>query len=278
MEFEIEEDVKIEEPEPKETPKEEEPKEKIEPEPEKPEPTEIETLATEMGWRSDGKDKEGKTVDAKTYIRKGRDIQDTMRGHIKDQKQQLSDLGHSIEDLKIHNKQVYKAEVAKLKTELTALQKEKKVAVADADVELVDELDEKIDGVKEAMEKPEAQETSTENPKFNEWAKTNTWYRDDPEMAAYADTIADKHTGAPFERVAALVTKQVKEMFPEKFSEPKKPAASPVEGATKKTTTTKFTKADLTENQKSIMKQFVRQGIMTEKAYIEDIAKLKEAA
>jgi hypothetical protein len=273
MEFEIEEDVKVEEPEPKALPKEGEPEKKTEPVKE-PEPTEIETLATEMGWRPDGQGKDGESVDAETYIRKGRNIQDTMRGHIKDQKQQLSDLGHSIEDLKLHNKQVYKAEVTKLKTELTTLKKEKKAAVADGDVEKVDELDEKIDGVKEAMEEPELENksASTENPEFNEWAKTNTWYRDDPEMAAYADTVADKHTGAPFKRVAALVTKQVKEMFPEKFSEPKKPAASPVEGATKKTTTTKFTIADLTENQKSTMKQFVRQGIMTEKQYVRDIS------
>jgi hypothetical protein len=277
MEFEVEEDVKVEEPkiEPKETPKEVKAEEKItEPKPKESEPNEIETLATEMGWRPNGKDKEGKTVDAETYIRKGRDIQDTMRGHIKDQKQQLTDLGHSISDLKVHNEQVYKAEVTKLKTELTSLKKEKKAAVEDGNVAKVDELDERIDDVKEAMIKPEPQETSTENPEFNEWAKTNTWYKDDPEMAAYADTIADKHTGAPFKRVAALVMKQVKEMFPDKFLEPKKPAASPVEGATKKTITTKFTKTDLTENQKSTMKQFVRLGIMTEKAYIEDISKL----
>ena len=274
MEFEIEADVKAEEPEPKEPPKEEKVEEKIEPEPEKSEPTEIETLATEMGWRPDGKDKEGKTVDAITYIRKGRDIQDTMRGHIKDQKQQLGDLGRSIDELKLHNKQVYKAEVTKLKTELTALKKEKKAAVEDGDVERVDELDEKIDGVKEAIDEPEPQETSTENPEFDKWIKTNAWYRDDSEMAAYADTIAIKHDGAPFKRVAALVTKQVKELFPEKFKESEKPKPSPVEGATRKTVTTKFTKADLTENQKSIMKQFVRQGIMTEKAYISDISKL----
>ena len=279
MEFEIEEDVKAKESEPKEPPKEEKVEEKIvEPKASEPEPTEIETLATEMGWRPDGKDKEGKTVDAETYIRKGRDIQDTMRGHIKDQKQQLTDLGHSVDDLKLHNERVYKAEVITLKKELSTLKKEKKEAVEDGNVEKVDEIDERIDDVKEAIVKPEPQEPSTDNPEFNEWIKTNAWYRDDPEMAVYADTIADKHVGAPFKRVAALITKQVKEMFPEKFKGPEKPKPSPVEGATKKTTTTKFTKADLTENQKSIMKQFVRQGIMTEKAYIEDISKLEEAA
>lgn len=239
-----------------------------------PEMDEIDTLASEMGWRPDGKDKAGETIDAATYIRKSRDIQDTMRNHIKDQKQQIGDLGNSIEDLKIHNQRVYKAEVSKLKGELATLKSEKEDAVKDGDIEKVDELDEQIDDVKEAMAEPSLKEAPVEYPKFDEWIKTNKWYDDNPEMATYADAIADKHMGAPFERVADMVTKQVKEMFPDKFPGEKGLASSPVEGATKRIATAKFTKADLSESQKTIMKQFVRQGIMTEKAYIEDISKL----
>ena len=53
--------------------------------------------------------------------------------------------------------------------------------------------------------------------------------------------------------------------------------ASPVEGATNIKTSAKFTKADLTPEQLSIMKQFTGAGIMTEDQYINDIAKLQGA-
>jgi len=235
-------------------------------------PSEIESLATELGWRPKDEFSGDDFIDAATYIRKSRDIQDTMKSHIKEQKQQLSEMNSSVAELKAHNERVYKAEVARLKAEVETLKKEKRTAIEDGDITRVDELDEKIDGLKEAMvePKPETAKT-TANPEFEDWVKDNNWYLKDPEMAAYADTIADKHTGAPFKRLAALVTNQVKEMFPDKFSVNRStPTAPSVEGAGRKTTT-KFTKADLTDSQKSIMKQFVRQGIMTEKQYIKDI-------
>ena len=232
---------------------------------EKQEPGEIETLATEIGWRPDGE------LDAKDYILKSRDIQDTMREHIKTQKKQLGELGSSVSELKTHNERVYKAEVSKLTTEVNMLKKEKRTAIEDGDADKVDELDEQIDWLKEAMVKPK--ETQA-NPDFNTWIEVdkNKWYTEDQEMADYADTIADQHKGAPFERVSALVEKKVKEMFPDKFPAKKSLPASPVEGAGKKIVVAKFTKADLTDSQKDIMNKFVKQGIMTEKDYIRDIA------
>ena len=224
---------------------------------------EVETLATAIGWMPNGE------LDAKAFIMKGRDIQDTMRDHIKTQKKQLGELGSSVAELKTHNERVYKAEVKQKDAEITALKKERTEAIEEANVEKVKELDEQIDGLKEEMVKPK--ETQI-NPDFNTWVDKNKWYREDQEMADYADTIADQHKGAPFERVSALVEKNVKEMFPDKFPSKKSLPASPVEGAGKKIVGAKFTKADLTNSQKSIMGKFVKQGIMTEAQYIKDIA------
>ena len=242
-------------------------------------PSEIESLATELGWRPKDEFSGDDFIDAAMYIRKSRDIQDTMKSHIKEQKQQLAEMNNSVAELKTHNERVYKAEVSRLQSEVESLKNEKRTAIEDGDIAKVDELDKKIDGLKESMvePKPETAKT-TANPEFEDWVKDNGWYLKDPEMAAYADTIADKHTGAPFKRLASLVTNQVKEMFPDKFPANRStPTVSSVESAGRKTTT-KFTKADLTDGQKSIMKQFVRQGIMTEKQYIEDIKKLEGAA
>ena len=232
----------------------------------------VEDLAGELGWKPDGE------LDAKGFILKSRDIQDTMRGHIKAQKEQLSDLSGSVEALKVHNEKVYKAEVNQLTTELDALKKEKIEAIEEGDVERVGEIEEKMDGVKDAISKPEQKQESS-NSEFDAWAEANPWFNTDAEMTEYANGIADANPGAPFKRLTALVTKKIKEMFPDKFEKPQEGrlSGSPVEGGGRKSTSSKFTKADLSSNQRSVMAQFVRQGIMTEKAYIADIQKTQGA-
>ena len=226
---------------------------------------EVETLATEIGWR------EGGELDAKEYILKSRDIQDTMRDHIKTQKKQLGDLDFTVSELKTHNERVYRAELKQKDAEIKALKKAKTEAIEEGDVDKVDELDEQIDDLKEEMVEPSIQVPASKD--FGVWVDKNKWYKEDQEMADYADTIADSNKGAPFKRVAALVESKVKEMFPDKFQTQKTIPASPVEGAGKKIASAKFTKADLTDSQKDIMSKFVKQGIMSEKAYIEDIGK-----
>jgi len=240
--------------------------------------TPVETLAKEMGWRPKENFNGDDTnfVDAESYIRKGQDIQDSMRKSLKDQKRQLSDMSVSLTELKQHNERVFKAEVGQLKKELSTLKAQKKTAIEDGDVAKVDEIDEQIDTVKESMSPPEkvAAQTPDSNDEFDGWIKDNNWYNDDKEMATYADTIADNHKGAPFARVAALVTNKVKEMFPDKFSVAKKNNVnvSRVEASGRRVTTSKFTKADLSDSQKDIMRQFVKQGIMSESEYIKDLA------
>jgi hypothetical protein len=242
----------------------------------------VEALAVELGWNPDF-DGDGK-VDAKTYILKSREIQDTMREHIKEQKRQQQELSESVAALKAHNEKVYKAEVSRLKTELEELKKERREAIEEGDVTKVEELDERIGGVEKSMTQPETKDKPRSTAEFDAWIVDNKWYEEDPEMAAYADTIASENRGAPFARVAALVDRKVKEMFPDKFvdSTPATPAKkrspSPVEESRARPGAAKFTKADLTEGQRAIMSQFVRQGIMTEKQYIEDIAKTQGAA
>lgn len=244
----------------------------------------VEALAEEMGWRpkENFNGDEADFVGAAQYIRKGQDIQDGMRKSLKDQKQQLSDMSVSLTELKQHNERVFKAEVGQLKKELNDLTHQKKAAIQDGNVPLVDELDEQIDTVKESMVPPE--KVVTANPEggdFDDWVKDNDWYNSDKEMATYADSVADSHKGAPFVRVAALVSRRVKEMFPDKFPAPRTnnaPNASRVEAGGRRATAGKFTKSDLSDSQKSIMQQFVRQGIMTEKQYVEDIAKVAGGA
>ena len=256
-----------------EVPTNEEEKVSVKEEEQKPEEEdesgEVETLAAEIGWRPDGE------LDAKDYILKSKDIQDTMRTHIKDQKSQLSGLGTAVKELKVHNERVYKAEVRQLKGELSTLKAKKKEAIEEGDVDAVDKLDDEIDGVKEAMVKPEKVEA--DNPEYEGWVKNNDWYEKDKEMKEYANAIVAENPGASFKRITALVDKKVKAMFPDKFDGKAKAKASPVEGSSRKIASSRFTESDLTSGQKSIMRDFVKMGIMSKKDYIADIQKTQEA-
>ena len=248
----------------------------------------VKALATQLGWREDhtGDD----AVDASTYILKSKDIQKSMSQNNKALKEQLNGLGGSIEALKKHNETVYKSEVKKLTNELTALKKERRSAIELADVDKVDELDQQIDSIQKDIDAPkpvEKQTTTSDNPAFDTWIADNQWYNDDDEMASFADTVAQQYVGAPLDRVYALVRSKIQEVFPEKFesAKPAVPAtpapvvktpvgpASPVERSSAKVTGESFTKADLSGEQLAIMNQFVKMGIMTEDAYVADIAK-----
>jgi len=250
----------------------------------------VKELATQLGWREDhtGDD----AVDAVTYILRSKDIQKSMSQHNKDLKEQLQALNGSVSALKTHNDNVYKAELKKLEGEITALKKERRDAIELADVDKVEELDKQIDEKQKDIDKPIVTDkqvsSQNANPVYDSWIKDNAWYLEDDDMAKFADTVAGQYIGAPLDRVYAIVRTKVQEVFPEKFATAKievdKPTVqvknpvgpkSPVEGSSAKGSTVAFTKADLTAEQVQIMNQFVRGGIMTEEAYINDIAKMQ---
>ncbi len=247
----------------------------------------IEEIATQLGWRIDhtGED----SVDAATYILRSKDIQKSMSKHNKDLKDQLSVLNGSVEALKIHNEKVYQAEVKKLQAEITDLKKERKAAIELADVEKVEELDTQIADLQKDIDTPKVEKEVKvgTNVVYETWVKDNSWYLTDPEMATFADTVAQNYVGAPLERIYSLVRQKVQEVFPEKFAshstgddnslEQKKPIGptSPVERPANKGTSTGFSKANLTQEQMNVMNQFVRSGVMTEEQYINDIAKMQ---
>ncbi|MDY6893829.1 MAG: hypothetical protein SVO01_00200 [Thermotogota bacterium] len=280
-------------PEPEPTPEvlaepesEHSPESTPEPEPEPAKAPTIEELATQIGWNPDHKGDDA--ISAAEYILKSREIQDTMKANNVDLKKQLSNMNSSIEALKNHNEMVYKAELRQKEATIARLKKERNDAIAMADVDKVNALDDQIEGIQKDLNEPKPENSSSSNPDFDEWIKDNQWYLTDDEMAVYADRVANDYKGAPPARIYSIVRKKVAEVWPEKFESSKsvtpptveKPKAvgptSPVEAPTKTPTTPKFTEADLTDSQKAIMKQFVGQGIMTKEQYIADIAKTQE--
>ena len=247
----------------------------------------IEDLATQIGWNPNYKGEN--SIDAATYILKSREIQDTMKDQNTGLKDQLTNMQSSVDALKEHNERVYKTDVRRMESEIETLKNEKRAAVELADVAKVDAIDKKIDDLEKDLTKPKSNSKSTEttNSVYNTWVKDNQWYLIDPDMATYAESVAQQYQGAPLDRIYSIIRQKVAEVFPEKFATPSAPAAipaapakpvgpaSPVEAATNNAKPSIFTKANLTSEQISIMNQFTKTGVMTEEQYIKDIAKMQ---
>ena len=251
----------------------------------------VEELAAQLGWRADHEGEDA--VDAATYILRSKDIQKAMSKHNKDLKENLNVVQSSVAALKEHNERVYQAEVKKLQAEITSLKKERKSAIELADVDKVESLDAQIEELQKDINAPKIHDNSKSdvpaNPVYDAWIADNEWYLTDPEMTKYADTVAQNYIGAPLERIYATVRQKVQEVFPEKFetkttnnvatagkSKPIGPVSPVDKGTNGKGASSSFSKSDLTPEQINIMNQFVRGGIMTEEAYINDIAKMQE--
>ena len=252
-------------------------------EPSKPEVT-VEDLAIKIGWNPNYKGEN--SIDATTYILKSREIQDTMHDQNTGLKDQLTNMQGSVDALKEHNERVYKSDVRKMQGEIETLKNEKRAAIELADVGKVDAIDKQIDDLEKDLTVPTTKPTETTNPVYDDWVKDNQWYLTDPEMATYAETVAQQYQGAPSERIYSLIRQKVAEVFPEKFAaqtpasvKVNKPVgpSSPVEAPTNNVQSPTFTSANLTPDQTAIMNQFVKTGVMTEKQYINDIANMQEA-
>lgn len=262
------------------------------------EPTAIDTLAREMGWNPDYKGLDREFVDSRTYIRRSREIQDTMRTQLKAQGTQIEDLQQTVtsglDNLRQHQEKVSKSEIAKLKGEIVGLKTKRRAAVKEGDVDLVDELDGQIEGRQAASQEagtviptPPVKTTAKPPPEFAPWAGKNSWYQTDLEMTDFANSIVNQNSqlSAPenYSRLLNLVDRKMRAEFPDKFENAKKtpekntPSVPSVESGGRRAGGKKtFTKADLSDDQKSVLKDALKLKVMTEKEYIEDLVKIGE--
>ena len=146
---------------------------------------------------------------------------------------------------------------------------ERKEAITEGDHDRVEAIDQEIDKQKEDA-KPAQDEP---DPKFLAWAEKNSWYNDDPSVGAEADYYAKMFVESgrftTQEEVFDAVTNKIKNLYPEKFTNPKKNEPSEVEGGrpspSKKS---KKSYEDLPADAKKACDEFVADGIMKKEDYV----------
>lgn len=249
-----------------------------------PEYTSTETKAMEKGWSPD-KDNlpEGKEwIGAGEFLRNER-----LYNEIHKLKRETQATKRDFEVLKEHHKKVQVAERDKL---LTQLKRQKKTALEEDDHDTVVEIDDQIADIKADANKPdEVEEQAVNNEIFNAWVEKNSWYETDADMRQTAEDIGAAHyarTGGklPPAELYQYVEERIKKLYPDNFSTPKAAkrkspaveAATPTRNAKAKARAPKYTAKDLNDEQRRVMRTFVKSGAMTEQQYIDELAAIGE--
>jgi len=234
-----------------------------------PQHTEAELEAMDSGWvpKEEYKGVEHKWVDAGEFLRRGE-----LFKKIEDQSKQLKDVRSALNEMKKLHGQVREVEY---KRALDALREQKRTALQDGDADAVIAAEERIDLVKEQVKQlqsePQVVQESTEHPEFTQWTERNSWYKSSGPMKAFADALGQdlSRAGNSPSEVLKKVEAEVRKEFPNKFRNPNQDKPGAVEtGRAAGVSKGSFT---LTDQQRKIMNNLVRQGVMTEKKYIEDL-------
>ena len=260
-------------------------------------PSPQETQARSQGW-----------VPLEEWIEQGRDESEwkspkvflehgEMIGRIRSQTRDLESMKQALHFANNQNVQAFEKGYANA---LTDLRQQKREALAAGDLVKADELDEKIDSTKEALNTARQQAVQTAraipqpskvDPEHLEWVKENPWYNEDRVMMKYADSLAVDYIQVNNGQVTPaqvrdFVAKEVQREFGDRINKTKRPQGAPnPEGDGRGTTGRQNSgsnsldsklaraKAEMTEEQRSIMKTIMKSTGMSEKKYLEVYSK-----
>lgn len=243
-------------------------------------PTEERALA--QGWKpkeqfvADGGN-ESDWRPAKEFVDRGE-----LFSKIEEVKRENRNLKKTMQLFREHHDKVAQTEY---KRALETLQRQKKEALIEGDADKVVQIDEQILETRDAQKASAVKEAFDEesappiNPVFRAWVERNSWYSNDPEMRGFADQygIAYKQQHPELDPALVLqeVERRVKKAFSEKFVNPRKESAPVVEGGTKSPRKNVGEKIELTPEEESAMRRFVKAGALTEEQYIAEIKTMR---
>lgn len=254
---------------PGEEPKNEEPKDEGQQEQQEADPVELE--ARQHGW----KPKEEFDADPKSSGKKWRTAEDFMdRKSLFDKIDQVHQenktLKKGIKDLSQHYANVEKTAHAKALAELKA---QREAALEDEDFVRAERIRDRMDEVKETMQKVQPPVAVNEpDPRVTAWKSDNTWYGKNEVMTTWADGLGNKllAEGVHPDQVLRHVSEKVKEAFPQSFRNPNKDTAPEVVASGRRSAPN--TGFRLTDMEERILTNMIKAGApITREQYIADL-------
>ena len=204
---------------------------------------------------------------------------------IHNQKKQLDEVKQTINDLKAFQNKIAENEYNKI---MKTLRAQKAQAIEDGEGQLVAEIEEQIDDLKETRAASEEKPTKTNSdvepemhPEVRAWLDNpaNSWYNTDSVLRGAATAIAAEIAEDPSKSPGVVLremTERIRKELPHKFR-----GGSAVSGGDQNSRPNgggkkKRTLNDLEPFQQEVAKRFVRDGVMTADEYIEQLDALGE--
>lgn len=239
-----------------------------------PEADPVELQARELGW----KPKEEFEADEKNQGKKWRSAEDFMDrkslfDKIDSQSHELKTLKKGLQAFAQHYTNVEKAAFQRA---YDALKIQRKEALQEQDLVKAEEIRDDMDDLKKKIESAAPPVEIPEEPvEFVQWKDRNNWYQKDTAMTRFADDLGRRlHLeGYSPAEVLKEVETRIKSVYPEKFQNPNRSAAPQMVNPGRKADTRETFR--MSDDERRIMKNMVRTGIMTEEQYIADLKKMR---
>lgn len=257
-----------------------------------PQLSEVEQQAYKEGWRTKEEYSQDSTKDPSRWIPADEFMRrkplfekiDSLKQESYQSRKELQEVKKALNDLSDHHKKVRDNEYKRALDELKA---QRRVAIEDSNIQVVEAIEERMDSLKEEKQEFDAQlkqeqQTQTKagpTAEYVEWVKDNSWYNTNKEMHDFADSLGvsylQSNPNATPNDVFSYVTKQTKRAYPDSFPEARKSRPSAVDSSTPEPRTSKKDDLSLSPAEEEVARRFERRGIMTRAEYAKQLKKLK---
>lgn len=202
----------------------------------------IEKEARLFGWvpKEEFRGSEDDWVDAEVFVKRGKEINPILRKNnellmkkLDEKAKEIDSIKASVEEFKKFQKESFERKTAEYEVQIAQLKSQKREAIAEGNGDLVVDIDDQIDSLKEAQReakeaakaKPEpeqpAQVSIPDDPELQSWLTKNTWFGNDIEMTELANTLGSSvRKQFPHLTSRAFLDKlddKIREYMPNKF-------------------------------------------------------------
>jgi hypothetical protein len=228
-----------------------------------------------LGWKPEGEYEGDKSQfrSAREFLERGE-----MIGKIRSLSKQNNEITRAIQHMSMQQNKVFENGYRAAMSDLKA---EKKAALADGDLVRAEEVQEKIEELKERKPVNQVPHIDQVDPEHEEWVARNTWYSQNPVLHNFADELAKEYVRVNQGRVTATdvrdyVEKTVKEEFAHRLGGAKPVVGAPSpDGAGRQSgkpgsssNQLSALKAGMSESDRDIMKTIIKSTGMSEQDYL----------
>lgn len=238
-------------------------------------PEEVEK-ASRLGWKpkDEFRGDPEKWTSAKEFLKRGEEQLPLVKAELRRMQQRYESLEKTTKNLAEHHK---RTEEMAYKRAVEDLRKQRAEAISELDGHRVNEIDDKLEELRNNKPAADTQSVSEQPAFVNEWLAENAWVQDLEGQAiaeALATKIAKQHPELFGKReILEKVTEEARRKYPQLFPELENPRraqpAAVASGASAKAKPKK-TAADLPQDARDAMRDFVKRGFMTEAEYLKD--------